>query len=143
MFQESGILLSEKIFSDLQTNLSPGIAMKFERQKLPLFVIREGGLSLFGSNGKGTGPRVSLKIAMRECQTPVEVKNFQSQKIFQLFFETGFFHVSGLLGNFKRKKSDFQTNLSPGIAMRFERQKLPLYYSSQLESSMHFEVQKV
>ena len=56
--------------------------MRFERQKLPLLVIREGGLSLFGSHGKGTGPRVSHCIAMRECQTPVEVKNFQSQKIF-------------------------------------------------------------
>ena len=55
-------------------------------------------------------------IAMRECQTPVEVKNFQSQKNFQLFFKTGFVHVSGLCDNFKRKNffSDFQsqTNLT-------------------------------
>ena len=82
MFQDSGIILSEKNFSDFQTNQSPGIPMRFERQKLPLLVIREGGLSLFGSHGKGTGPRVSHCIAMRECQTPVEVKNFQSQKFF-------------------------------------------------------------
>ena len=58
-----------------------------------------------GSHGKGTGPRVSHCIAMRECQTPVEVKNFQSQKNFQLFFKTGFSHVSGLWDNLKRKKN--------------------------------------
>ena len=66
-------------------------------------------------------------IAMRECQTPFEVKNFRSQKNFQLLFKTGFSHVSGFLDSLKRKKiSEFQTNLSPGIAMRSQRQKLPL-----------------
>ena len=103
--------------------------MRFERQKRPLLVIREGGLSLFGSHGKGTGPLVSHCIAMRECQTPVEVKNFQSQKNVQLFFKTGFVHVSGLRDNFKWKKnfriSDRISDQS-GIAMRFERQKRPL-----------------
>ena len=35
MFQDSGIILSKKIFfSDFQTNLSPGIAMRSQRQKL-------------------------------------------------------------------------------------------------------------
>ena len=65
-------------------NPSPGIVMRFERQKLPLLVIREGRLSLFGSYGKGTGPWVSHCIAMRECQTPVEVKNF-FKKFFNFF----------------------------------------------------------
>ena len=124
MFRDSGIILSEKIFSDFQTNLSPDIAMRSQRQKLPLLVIREGRLSLFGSHGKGTGPRVSHCIAMRECQTPVEVKNVRSQKNFQLCFKTGFLHISGLWDNFNQKKSDFQTNLSPVIAMRPQRQKL-------------------
>ena len=64
--------------------------MTSQRQKRPLLVIREGGLSLFGSHGKGTGPRVSHCVAMQECLTPVEVKNFQSQKNFQLFFQNGF-----------------------------------------------------
>ena len=35
MFQDSEIILREKIFSEIQTNLSPGIAMRFQRQKLP------------------------------------------------------------------------------------------------------------
>ena len=35
MIQESGIILSEKFFSDFQTNQSPGIAMRSQRQKLP------------------------------------------------------------------------------------------------------------
>ena len=35
MFQDSEITLREKNFSDFQTNLSPGIAMRLQRQKLP------------------------------------------------------------------------------------------------------------
>ena len=79
--------------------------MRSQRQKCPLLVIREGELSLFGSHGKGTGPRVSHC----DARVPVEVKNFLSQKIFQLFFfKTCLLHVSGLWDNFKRKKfSDF------------------------------------
>ena len=71
-------------------------------------------------------------IAIRECQTPVEVKNFQSHKIFQLFFKTGFsmFQDSWIILS-KKFSSDFQTNLSPGIAMRSQRQKLPLTCSQR------------
>ena len=63
-----------------------------------------------------------------DARVPVEVKNFLSQTIFQLFFKTCLLHVSGLWDNLKREKnfSDFQTDSSPDIAMRFERQKLPL-----------------
>ena len=62
-----------------------------------------------------------------DARVPVEVKNFLSQKIFQLFLKTCLLHVSGLWDNFKRNKffSDFQTNLSPDIAMRSQRQELP------------------
>ena len=87
--------LREKNFSDFQTNLSPGIAMRFQRQKRSaLHVIREGGLSLLGSHGKGTGARVSQSHC--DAGVPVEVKIFLSQKIFSTFFKTGFLHVSGL-----------------------------------------------
>ena len=53
----------------------------------PFHVIREEGLSLFGSHGKGAGARVS------HCDTRVqiEVENFLSQKIFQLFSNQVFF----------------------------------------------------
>ena len=74
MFQDSSIILNEKIFSEFQTNQSPGIAMGRQRQKLPLHVIREGRLSLFGSHGKGTGSRVSHC----DARVQVEVKHFLS-----------------------------------------------------------------
>ena len=102
--------------------------MTSQRQKRPLLVIREGGLSLFGSHGKGTGPQVSHCIAMQECLTPVEVKNFPSQKILKLFFSKhvcSTFQDCGIILSGK-KFSEFQTNPSPDIAMRFERQKHPL-----------------
>ena len=94
MFQDFEIILREKNFPHFQTNLSPGIAMRFQRQlrKAPLHVIREGGLSVLGSHGKGTGARVSHC----DAGVPVEVKIFLSQKIFSTFFKTGFLHVSGL-----------------------------------------------
>ena len=99
IFQDSAIILSEKNFSDFQINLSPDIAMRSQRQKLPLLVIREGRLSLFGSHGKGTEPRVSHCIATRECQTPVEVKSFQSQKMFNFFSKRVFpmFQDAGII----------------------------------------------
>ena len=71
MFQ----LFSRQVFSMFQDSeiiFSPGIAMLFQRQKLPLLVIREGGLSPFGSQGKGTGARVSHC----DARVPVEAKNF-------------------------------------------------------------------
>ena len=96
---------------------------KAETFPYSLLVIRKGGLSLFGSHGKGTGPRVSHCDAI----VPVEVNNFQSQKNFQLFFKTDFplFQDSGIISR-EKIFSDFQTTLSPGIAMRSQRQKLSL-----------------
>ena len=64
---------------------------------------------------------------MSHCDAgvPVEVKIYLSQKIFQLFSKQVFsmfqdFEITLRENNF----SDFQTNLGPGIAMRFQRQKL-------------------
>ena len=39
-----------------------------------------------------------------DARVPVEVKNFLSQKIVQLFFKTCLLHVSGLWDDLKRKK---------------------------------------
>ena len=104
--------------------------MRSQRQKRPLLVIREGGLSLFGSHGKGTGPRVSHCIAMRECQNSDASRGqkLSKSKNFQTFFPKhvcSTFQDSGIILSGK-KFSEFQTNPSPDIAMRFERQKLPL-----------------
>ena len=110
----------EKIFSDFLTHQSLGIAMKIQRQKLPFAC--KGGLPV-RITWKGTEARVS------RCDTrvPIEVENFLSQKIFQLFFKTGFLRVSGLWDDFKRKKifSDSLTHQSLGIAMKIQKQKLP------------------
>ena len=38
MVQDSEIILREKIFSDFQTNLSPGIEMRVQKQKLPFTI---------------------------------------------------------------------------------------------------------
>ena len=123
-FQDSGIILSGKKFSEFQTNPSPDIAMRFERQKLHLTCNQRRRTLSVRITWKGDGPRVSHC----DARVPVEVKNFLSQKIFQLFFSKhvcSTFQDSGIILSGK-KFSEFQTNPSPDIAMRFERQKLPL-----------------
>ena len=50
---------------------------------------------------------------------------FSKSKNFQLFFKTGFLHVSEVLDKFKRKIFFRFLSESPGIAMRSQRQKLP------------------
>ena len=65
-----------------------------------------------------------------DARVPVEVKNFQSQKIFQLFFKTCLLHVSGIWDNFKRKNffrlSDQSESRYRNDSMRSQRQKLSL-----------------
>ena len=124
MFQDSGIILSEKNFSDFQTNLSPGIAMRSQRQKLPLTC----------NQRRRTLPvRITLKgdwtsgVSLRYESTSRGQK-FSKSKKFSILFQNVFFHVSGLWHNFKRKIFffDFQINLSPGIARRSRyRYKIP------------------
>ena len=86
VFWDSGIILSEKNFSELQTNQSPGIAMKLQRQK------REGDspCSYHMERGLDLGCLIAL---------PVEVKNFQSQKMFNFFSKRVFpmFQDSGII----------------------------------------------
>ena len=92
MFQDFEITLREKNFSDFQTNLGPVSQCDSKGRNSPLHVIREGGISLLGSHGKGIGARVSHC----DAGVPVKVKIFRNQKIFSTFFKTGFLHVSGL-----------------------------------------------
>ena len=81
MFQDFEITLREKIFPTFRPIWVPVSQCDSKGRKAPLHVIREGGLSLFGSHGKGTGARVSHC----DAGVPVEVKIYLSQKIFQLF----------------------------------------------------------
>ena len=72
MFQDYEISFSEKKNFPLLNALSsqsPVIAMRFDSKGVnsPLHVIREGGLSLFGSHGKG--PELGCLIAIREYQS--------------------------------------------------------------------------
>ena len=88
----------------------------------PLHVIREGRLSLFRSHGKGAGAWAS------HCDTriQIEVKNILSHKIFQIFSKQVFFMFQDYGISFGKKK--FLTKkiaLSPSIATRSQRQKLP------------------
>ena len=73
--------------------------------------------------GLDIGCPIALRCenARRQSRSKIFSKNFS------IFFKTCLLHVSGLWDNFKRKKffSDFQTNLSPDIAMRSQRQEFP------------------
>ena len=117
MFQRSEIILREKIFSYFQTNLSPGIAMRFLRQKLPFTCYQRRQTLPVWIAWKGDwNSCVSLR-----CESASRSQknfNFFSKPVFSMFQESEII---------LREKffSDFQTNLSPGIAMRFQRQKLP------------------
>ena len=99
MFQDSGIIFSKKIFSDFQTYLSPDITMRSQRQKLPLACNQRRQTLPARITWKGEWTSgVSLR-----CESASLGQKF-FQKNFQLFFKTGFVHVSGLWDNFKQKK---------------------------------------
>ena len=72
MFQNSEIILREKKIPTFRPILVPVSQCDSKSRNSPLHVIREGGLFLFGSHGKGTGARVSHC----DAGVPVEVKNF-------------------------------------------------------------------
>ena len=97
--------------------------MRFERQKLPLTCNQRRRTLPVRISWKGDWTSgVSLR-----CESASRGQKFSKSKNFSTFFKTCSLHVSGLWDNSKRKKfSEFQTNLSPDIAMKFERQKLPL-----------------
>ena len=123
MFQDSGIILSEKIFSQFQTTLSPGIAMRSQRQKLPLTCHQRRRTLPVRITWKGDWTSgVSLR-----CESTSRGQKFSKSKNFQLFSNRVFpmFQDSGIILS-EKIFSDFQTTLSPGIAMRSQRQKLLL-----------------
>ena len=87
MFQDSEIILREKNFSDFQTNLSPGNAMRFQRQKLPFTCNqRRQTLPVRIAWKRDWSSCVSLR-----CGSASRGQNFLSQKIFQLFSKQVFF----------------------------------------------------
>ena len=119
MFQDSEITLREKNFSDFQTNLSPGIAMRLQRQKLPFTCNQRRQTLPVRIAWKGDWSScVSLRCgSASRGKNLSKSKNF-SKQVFSMFQDS---EITLREKNF----SDFQTNLGPGIAMRFQRQKLP------------------
>ena len=121
MFQDSGIILNEKNFSEFQTN--PGIAMRRQRQRLP-FTCNQRRRSLpvrITWKGDWTSG-VSLR-----CESASRGQKFSKSKKFSTFFSKRvvlMIQDSGIILN-EKFFFEFQTNQSPGIAMRRQRQKLP------------------
>ena len=108
MFQDFEITLREKIFPTFRPIWVPVSQCDSKGRKTPLHVIREGGLSLLGSHGKGTGARVSHC----DAGVPVEVKIYLLvKKFFQLFSKQVFsmFQDSEIILR-EKNFSDFQTN---------------------------------
>ena len=86
MFQDYGISFRDKNLTKKFFRV-PVSQRDHKGRNSPFHVIREGGLSLFGSHGKGAAAWVF------HCDTRVqiEVENFLSQKIVQLFSKQVFF----------------------------------------------------
>ena len=120
LFQDFEIIFREKNFSDFQTNLSPGIAMRFQRHKLRFTCNqRRRTLPVRIAWKRDWSSCVSLR-----CGSASRGKNLSESKKFFNFFQNRFSPCFRTLRLFKGKKI-FPTNLSPGIAMQFQRQKLP------------------
>ena len=97
--------------------------MRFQRQKLPFICNQRRGTLPVRIAWKGDwSSGVSLQYGSAN-----RGQKFSMSKHFPtFFFKIGFFCVSGLWDSFWQKKfSDFPTDQSFGIAMRFQRQKLP------------------
>ena len=92
MFQDYEIsFFKSPTFECRVTSQSPGIAMRSQKQKLPFACNHRRQTFPVRIAWQGAGAWVS------HCDTrvPIETINFLSQRIFRLFFKTGFLHVSG------------------------------------------------
>ena len=86
MFQDSGIILSKKNFSDFQTNLSPDIAMRSQRKKLPLACNQRRQTLPVRITWKGDWTSgVSLR-----CESASRRQKFSKSKKCSTFFQNGF-----------------------------------------------------
>ena len=86
MFQDSGIILSEKFFSEFQTNLSPGIAMRSQRQKLPFTCNQRRRTLPVRITCKGDW---TSSVSLR-CESASRGQKFSKSKKFSTFFQNGF-----------------------------------------------------
>ena len=119
--------MARKIF-DKKIVQSPSIATKQRGPKgrnSPLHVTREGGLSLFGSHGKGA----STWVSHFNTRVQIEVKDSLSQKNFQLFSKQIFFMFQDYGMSFDKQTFFDKNNCSKSQyrneATRSQRQKLP------------------
>ena len=124
MIQDSGIILSEKKFFRLSDQSeSRGNAMRSQRQKLPFTCNQRRRTFPVRITWKGDWTSgVSLR-----CESASRGQQFSKSKKFSTFFSKRVFSMiqdSGIILS-EKNFSDFQTNLSPGNAIRSQRQKLP------------------
>ena len=87
MFQDFEITLREKNFSDFQTNLGPGIAMRFQRQKGPSTCNQRRRTLPARIAWKGDWSSVCVSL---RCGSASRGKNLSKSKNFSTFFKTGF-----------------------------------------------------
>ena len=85
-FQDSGIILSGKEFSEFQTNPSPDIAMRFERQKLPLTCNQRRRTLPVRITWKGDW---TSGVSFR-CESASRGQKFSKSKKLSTFFQNGF-----------------------------------------------------
>ena len=86
MFQDSGIILNEKNFSEFQINQSPGIAMRSQRQKLPFKCNQRRRTFPVRTTWRGDWiSGVSLR-----CESASRGQKFSKSKQFSTFFQNGF-----------------------------------------------------
>ena len=105
MFQNFGMSFGKKKFLTKKLFKVPVSQRDPKGRNSPLHVIRERGLSLFGSHGKGARAKVS------HCDSTNRGQKFSKSKNFSTFFKTGFLHVSRLWDEFWQKKKIFDEKI--------------------------------
>ena len=91
VFQDSGIILSEKNFYELQTNQSPRIAMKLQRQNR----VGDSPCSDHMERGLDFGCLIALRCesARRQSRSNIfkvkKIFNFFSKRVFPMFQDSG------------------------------------------------------
>ena len=102
MFQDSGIILTQKNFFRLSDHSESGYRNVIPKAETPPYLSSEKAHSPC-SDHMERGLDLGCLIAMRECQSRSKIF-YSKSKNFQLFFKTCLLHVSGLWDDFTAKK---------------------------------------
>ena len=121
-FQDYGMSFDKKKIFDGKIVPSPSIATRSQRQKLPFACYqRRRNLPV-----RIAWQRADAWVSHCDTRVQIEVKNILSHKIFQIFSKQVFFMFPDYGISLAKKKFLTKKNvLSPSIATRSQRQKLP------------------